>query len=200
MPKDLLTMSGFGAFGKIPALGDFFHVGLSRDFIEPWDSWLQTTLTHGRDTFADSWDENYMSAPIWRFTLSSGLAGPAAMLGVLMVSVDRVGRKFPLTLAAPLRTVGNVEIIHKSATNLFEALENAALDALEDDMTKSALSESLSYLPSFIPPSGATLLKRSIWSAILDGRHFHFQSPTLPNARQASALFNPLSQLSGAPV
>lgn len=193
-------MSGFGAFGKIPALGDFFHFGLGRSFIEPWDAWLQSTLANSRDAYAESWEENYMTAPIWRFTLSAGLAGPAAMLGVLMVSVDRVGRKFPLTFVAPLRISGNVEIIHKSAESLFTELENTALHALEDDMTQDALATSLSNLQPFIPPTGRPLPKRSIWSATLDNRAFHFQSPTLPTGRQALALFNPLAELSGAPV
>lgn len=193
-------MSGFGAFGKIPALGDFFHFGLGREFIEPWDAWLQTTLAESRDAFAETWEENYMSAPIWRFTLSSGLAGPAAMLGVLMVSVDRVGRKFPLTFAAPVRVSGNVEIIHNTASPLFDALEDRALSALEDGVTQKALAQSLSTLPSYIPPSGRPLPKRSVWSATLENRAFHFHSPSLPNGRQALALFNPLSELSGAPI
>ncbi len=200
MPKDVLIMSGFGAFGKIPALGDFFHFGLDRSFIEPWDAWLATSLANSRDAFAETWDENYMTAPIWRFTLSAGLAGPAAMLGVLMVSVDRVGRKFPLTLAAPLRVSSNLETIHADADAIFEALEDVALDALEDEMTPKALAQSLSTLPPFIPPVGKDLPQRSIWSAKLDNRAFHFQCPNLPNRRQALALFNPLSELSGAPV
>ena len=43
-----------------------------------------------------------MMAPIWRFALAPGVAGPLPMLGVMMPSVDRVGRQFPLTLAAPM--------------------------------------------------------------------------------------------------
>jgi type VI secretion system ImpM family protein len=98
----------FAAFGKIPALGDFFRLNPPPGFVPVWDSWLQAGLLAAHAQLGDRWDACYMSAPIWRFSLAAGLAGPAPLLGVMMPSVDRVGRQFPLTLVVPVPTTTRV--------------------------------------------------------------------------------------------
>jgi len=50
----------------------------------------------------EDWLDSYLTAPIWRFLLSSGVCGQMPMLGVMMPSVDRVGRYFPLTVVVEL--------------------------------------------------------------------------------------------------
>lgn len=135
--------AGFGAFGKMPAVGDFFRLNVPAPFVSAWDAWIQTTMLAAQARLGGDWDTHYMSAPIWRFSLAAGLAGPQKMLGVLMPSVDRVGRRFPLTLAAPMETPGPAPLDHFSETALFETLEDLALDALEDTMTREALIERL---------------------------------------------------------
>jgi type VI secretion system protein ImpM len=79
------------------------------------------------------WLDTYLTAPIWRFLLSAGVCGRQPMLGVMMPSVDRVGRYFPLTLAV---TVGDSATPAKAmltAAPWFDAVEQLALSALEDD-------------------------------------------------------------------
>lgn len=134
---------GFGAFGKIPSIGDFFRLTPPPGFVRVWDGWLQELLLAGQGAHGPYWDGYYMSAPIWRFTLAPGLAGPQKVIGVLMPSVDRVGRRFPLTLMAALPTPGPAALDHLAETTLFEQLEDLALDSLEDSMTREKLSESL---------------------------------------------------------
>ncbi len=131
------------AFGKMPSLGDFFRIRAETSFVEVWDAWLQEIMTAGRGLYRDAWDDCYMQAPLWRFALPAGMAGPKAVLGVLMPSVDRVGRKFPLTLmtgddsgATPFRSY-----FAQAAT--LDALESLALDALGDEMTRDLLDERL---------------------------------------------------------
>lgn len=138
--------TGFGAFGKMPALGDFFRLNLPQGFIEPWDVWLQSALLAARSALGTRWNECFLTAPMWRFTLASGLAGPQAMTGVMMASVDRVGRQFPLTLAAPLPAGSSPERVHLAATRLFDRLETIALDMLEDGMTRDTLAHRLTEL------------------------------------------------------
>jgi type VI secretion system protein ImpM len=138
--------AGFGAFGKMPTVGDFFRLDPPGGFVPVWDRWVQEVLLAGQQTYGPYWDGHYMSAPIWRFTLAPGLAGPGKVLGVMMPSVDRVGRRFPLTLAAPLATPGPAAQDHLSETALFEQLEEIALDALEDTMTRERLAQELSRL------------------------------------------------------
>ena len=93
--------TGFGAFGKLPSMGDFLRHNLPSGFVQTWDTWLQAGMLNLRETMAERWADAYMSAPIWRFTLPAGFAGAQAVSGIMMASVDRVGRQYPLTLAAP---------------------------------------------------------------------------------------------------
>lgn len=136
-----------GAFGKMPSLGDFFQITSPSGFVRVWDAWLQDTMLNAAATGGGAWDEQYMSAPIWRFTLAAGLAGSAPVAGVLMPSVDRVGRRFPLTLMVPLRGGADAPFAHLALTRDFERLETCALDCLSDQMTREGLIGALAALP-----------------------------------------------------
>ncbi|MEX0350632.1 MAG: type VI secretion system-associated protein TagF [Paracoccaceae bacterium] len=138
---------GFGAFGKMPSVGDFFRLNISASFVQVWDEWIQRGMLDGQNNSGEAWDRLYMSAPIWRFCLSPGLAGPHKMLGVLMPSVDRVGRRFPLTLAARVSAEGSAILDHFRETDLYLRLEDLALAALEDDMTRDKLAAALEEVP-----------------------------------------------------
>lgn len=209
---------GFGAFGKMPALGDFFRLNLPRDFVDVWDGWLQAGIATLRDRMGVAWDGCYLSAPIWRFSLPRGQAGDAAMVGVMMPSVDRVGRQFPLTLACPVDLDTPAEA-HFLNAPLFDQLENLALESLDDAMTRDRLQERLADLPPPVTqviepqmqdhPGGLTLsaqaplqpllarqslpkaaLSRGMWSMILDGDHRLISCDGLPNTTQMQGLFD----------
>lgn len=146
-------MSGkFGAFGKFPGLGDFFRMDLAAGFVDPWDRWLQEAILAGKAALGDDWQERYFSAPIWRFTLAPGIVGATAMTGVMMMSVDRVGRLFPLTLAAPLPDGTDPALDHLLSAALFYDLEGVALAALEEGANKEKMAEALAAMA----PVGAT--------------------------------------------
>lgn len=206
----------FGAFGKIPSLGDFFRLNVGQGFVAAWDPWLQEAMTAARERLGEAWEDRYMTAPIWRFALAPGLAGAEAAVGVMMPSVDRVGRKFPLTLVAkvaeqpPLRALAAQETV-------FSALEDIALDALDDDMTQDRLSEALSAVApvpaldsSFVrlngvgysvaSPAAELLLPdlalkfgpnpSSVFSAAIEGGAWLLAGDGLPQGGQAAALFD----------
>jgi type VI secretion system protein ImpM len=141
----------FGAFGKMPALGDFFRIGLGPGFTDPWDGWLREAMAAARSALGARWQGCYLSAPIWRFTLAAGVAGPSPAMGILMPSVDRVGRQFPLTLALPLPDGAGPVAWHLAAGDCFARLEAVALDALEDGATRETLAAALGALA---PPAG----------------------------------------------
>ncbi len=167
-----------GAYGKMPCLGDFFRIRLPRSFCAPWDQWLQNVLSSNRAALGDRWEGCYMSAPIWRFTLAPGLAGPDAVAGVLMPSVDKVGRSFPLTLAR-VGAGGMPDV---------GALEDIALAALEDDMTKDRLDQMLGALaPSNAP---ATPTRGAEWCAVLANQTMRFTTSALPTGQNALRLFD----------
>lgn len=43
---------------------------------------------------------HYLTSPVWRFAIAPGVLGPEGLGGVMMPSVDRVGRYFPLIIGA----------------------------------------------------------------------------------------------------
>ena len=91
-----------GWYGKLPALGDFAGRRLPPLFVDPWDRWLALGMSHWRDS-DPAWLEAFLAAPTWRFALGAGVPFELSpgYAGVLMPSVDRVGRYFPLTIARP---------------------------------------------------------------------------------------------------
>ena len=95
MPGDVIV----GFYGKLPARGDFVRAGLPRDFIDPWDGWLQSVMAGSRALMGDAWLPAFLEAPVWRFTLPPGMCGAQAAFGLMLPSVDRAGRYFPLTFA-----------------------------------------------------------------------------------------------------
>lgn len=150
---------GFGAFGKMPSLGDFFQLNTPSGFVRAWDAWLQNAMLTSAQASGAAWDAQYMSAPIWRFALSPGLAGAAKAMGVLMPSVDRVGRRFPLALVAAVDREGPVTLDHLSEDETFILLEDLALASLDDGMDRDKLAQSLAEIAPPHPRSYAQLRK-----------------------------------------
>jgi type VI secretion system protein ImpM len=145
-----------GFYGKLPARGDFLTRRLPRGFVEPWDQWLQEAIAASRAGLGDDWLALYLEAPIWRFVLAAGLCGEAAVAGIVMPSVDRVGRYFPLTLAATLPTGSAPAAVAQGVVGWFAALEDLALTALDDGADLDAFDAAVAAaaLPD-LPPSAA---------------------------------------------
>lgn len=208
------AQAGYGWYGKVPCVGDFVRRGLSPKFVSAWDGWMQNLLLIGRDALGDRWQECYFGAPIWRFALSPGACGPLGAAGIVMPSVDRVGRQFPLCLVAEIDAP--VWTAYLAAEPVFEALEDTALAMLDDDAALEQLEESLTALPAPVAVlvtraetvGAATALavdgavqnalaalaaaeRASIWVAVIDGRSRVLLAPSLPDGEEeAAALFD----------
>jgi type VI secretion system protein ImpM len=118
-----------GFYGKLPARGDFVTRRLPGPFVEAWDAWLQAGIAESRTMLGERWLQAWLEGPIWRFVLAPGAAGPLAVAGVMMPSVDQAGRYFPLTLATCLAE--EPSLLACAANDAwFVTLENAALGAL----------------------------------------------------------------------
>ena len=96
-----MTMMGF--YGKVASRGDFIERNLPKDFQRSWDAWLSAGLQTSRQQLGEHWLDAYLTSPLWRFALAPGVCGSEAMTGVLMPSIDRVGRYFPLTIACSIK-------------------------------------------------------------------------------------------------
>jgi len=91
-----------GWYGKIPVTGDFIARRLATAFSEPWDRWLQGVMDGSRERLGARWRDTFLSMPAWRFILAPGMVTPNAWAGLMVPSVDAVGRYFPLTVAVSL--------------------------------------------------------------------------------------------------
>ncbi len=147
----LTSAARLGFAGKLPARGDFVVRGLPRGFLEAWDDWLGTVIPGSREILGEAWLPAWMEAPIWRFALPGGQAGPDAVAGVLLPSVDRAGRHWPLTLAVVLPGQVSAPVPDPA---WFEALEALGLDAVLTDAEPEqmearlpAFAESLAEMP-----------------------------------------------------
>lgn len=126
-----------GFYGKLPSLGDFVTRRLPTQFVQPWDLWLRESVAASKAQLDQNWLGRYLTSPIWRFVLSPGVAGQTGWTGVLMPSVDRVGRYFPLTLASPL-AAGTNPFLALCTPDWFERAEAVALAGLDEgfDLTE----------------------------------------------------------------
>ena len=138
-----MTSTTVGYFGKLPCIGDFATRRLPRSFVQPWDDWLQCALPACRDMLGPCWLDVYLASPFWRFVLAPGVCGPEVWRGVLMPSMDRVGRPFPLTVAQPLHSdCGAFErTLHSEAW--FIAIEDVMLSALRPELQPDRLDQQL---------------------------------------------------------
>jgi type VI secretion system protein ImpM len=195
-----------GWFGKMPALGDFASRRLPDDWIAGWDGWLQHELVHARDALGeDAWLALYMVAPVRRFWLAAGLLTREAWLGVLMPSVDSVGRQFPFTLAVPL-PAGRGELVDALAnSDWLDAADALARQVLDPACDVAELEEGIAALPPLHgerrgEAHAGTLLAEQLRAAVQSlrcawwcegaGRADQFLcAPALPSAATFAALW-----------
>jgi type VI secretion system protein ImpM len=123
-----------GFYGKLPSHGDFLRRRVSDGFVGVWDSWLQESMAASRAALGDNWFDVYLTSPVWRFACASGACGSAPVLGVMVPSVDRVGRYFPLTLVGELpRDTPSPVSAALCADAFFDAAERLVIETLEAD-------------------------------------------------------------------
>jgi type VI secretion system protein ImpM len=120
-----------GFFGKLPSHGDFIRRRLPDSFVNTWDEWLQRCIAESRAQLEADWLKVYLTSPVWRFVLCEGVAGAATFAGVVLPSVDRVGRYFPLTIAVELPSNVPPVAITIRGRQWFRMVESLALQALE---------------------------------------------------------------------
>jgi type VI secretion system protein ImpM len=120
-------------FGKLPGIGDFAQRRLEPDFLKLWDNWLQNNLRRLRDQ-RDDWMVHYLEAPLWYFALGCDIVNANPWVGILMPSVDAVGRYFPLTLAIELQACESEVLAHEEMGKIqswWACSADAALMALD---------------------------------------------------------------------
>jgi len=155
MSDDVGHPAGF--HGKLLARGDFVTRRLTRRFLDVWDVWLQTAIGDSKQVMGDAWLEAYLNSPIWRFAISAGIVDETAMAGVLMPSVDRVGRYFPMTIVGALPDCRDLTALPITAAAWFEAAEAVARTGLEERLDFDRFDADVSNLGAPACNGGDTL-------------------------------------------
>ena len=140
------AMPAAGWHGKLPTVGDFAARRLDSEFIRIWDQWISLGLNRMR-LGSDRWLDAYLTSPTWRFVLTPGFL-PAPLhaqtwVGVVMPSVDRVGRYYPLTLAYPLAHLPQSAREQAVLWSWLHRLEDLAVDALQEDWSIDTMEREL---------------------------------------------------------
>lgn len=97
-----MPTSAAGFFGKLPCAGDFVQRRLPSAFVDVWDRHFEEAVAASRAELGSGWHDAYHASPVWRFLFAPGVCGDSAWFGIMGPGVDRVGRCFPMVIAAPL--------------------------------------------------------------------------------------------------
>jgi len=136
-----------GMHGKIPAQGDFVSRDLPLQFTTGWDQWMQQCLLASQHTLGTQWLDAYLASPVWRFAMTAGVLGDQTWAGVMIPSVDRSGRYYPLMLASACGMALPTQIMAQAGPWFIE-LEQTALGALDAGVTLPVVEAQLSQLPA----------------------------------------------------
>jgi type VI secretion system protein ImpM len=141
-----------GWTGKLPASGDFVSRRTPAEFASPWQRWLDAMIPASRERLGSAWQPSFLSAPAWRFVLGPGAVSGGAWAGVMVPSVDSVGRYYPLTLvqALPGAAVDPEQTLEAMA-GWFDMAEMLATEALSPATDPGAFDDSVAALP--LPPA-----------------------------------------------
>jgi type VI secretion system ImpM family protein len=129
-------------FGKLPAHGDFISRGLTDDIVEAADSLIAQAIALGMIHWDAAWDDVYVETPVWRFMATPGVLGPAWTAGILIASVDAVGRQYPLVAGVECATL-SLLARPASTTAMLDEMELTVRDALLNGLTVDAVQDRL---------------------------------------------------------
>lgn len=154
-------MSGPGVYGKLPTHGDFIQRNLPPNFVKSWDVWLQHFVAGAKEKMGADWLDIYLTSPIWRFVLSHGVIDEGRWAGILMPSVDQVGRYFPFTIAIRLPDNQNPMEFISLQSSWYTGIEELGLSALNGEISLDELVQALAevklYLDAAYTPAGMPL-------------------------------------------
>ncbi|MEK1941903.1 MAG: type VI secretion system-associated protein TagF [Pseudomonas sp.] len=122
-----------GFYGKLAGRGDFLSRDLPPGFIEAWDAWLAAGMAASQNELGEAWLDAYLVSPLWRFAVPANLLGNQPVVGVMMPSIDRVGRYFPLTIASLLAPDADIASVVGGEESWFDQAEALLLSTLEPE-------------------------------------------------------------------
>jgi type VI secretion system protein ImpM len=179
-------------FGKLTSKRDFIALFAPRDFLNAWEPWMQACVSASRDSLGESWQQAYLTAPIWRFWLGADICG-STVVGAFMSSVDGVGRYYPLTLFAyadPGNAIAPPDI--DAHDEWLAASEDLLLSTLDKDVTFEAITGALdqhampAQRPTGSPPEGMSILREGTIASPMEGGSFSDLFASIRGANHSS--------------
>ena len=165
-----------GLFGKLPSHGDFLRRRVSDAFMGRWDGWLQQSIAASLSEAGGDWLDLYLTSPAWRFVCGAQGVTQHCLAGVMVPSVDRVGRYYPLTVVCELSDWGGYlpspAALAVQCADWFGAIERLVLEALATEKLDfesfdAQVADSVGLLESLLVPP-AVLVNTEDARALLD--------------------------------
>lgn len=134
-------------YGKLPGAGDFVSRRMSWRTQQHWDQWLSLGVEQLKTLSGESGWGVWRKMPAWGFIVPAGWAGDAAQLGLLVPSIDRVGRIFPFLVALSLPAdAGRRAMIERAAPIALEwyrVITAAQRERANVDLVDARLADAL---------------------------------------------------------
>lgn len=128
-----------GWFGKLACLGDFASRRLPTAFVRACDGWLSQCVAASRAQLGERWLDAYLTSPLWRYAWAPAVVDAQWWFGIVMPSVDNVGRYFPLIVAWP-----RAEVPPRAAlARWYDEVAQAALETLQPGATLERFDHAL---------------------------------------------------------
>jgi len=166
-----------GWFGKLACLGDFASRRLPHEFTQVCDAWLSRGVEASRAQLGERWLEVYLTSPLWRFAWAPGVLDARWWFGVMMPSVDGVGRYFPLLIAQPRleapRSTPDLDRLER----WFEQLAQAALATLQPGATLERFESDLARAPAWPVPEALPAARPLVGAAVQRPDHIRHPVP-----------------------
>jgi len=141
---------GAGWYGKLAFLGDFAGRRLPHALQQACDRWLAGGIDCSHAQLGGRWLDCYLTGPLWRFAWAPGVAEPGDprwWFGVMMPSVDSVGRYFPLLITASAGQPPHTPAALQQLERWLDGAAQAALATLHPGASLERFEQQLASLP-----------------------------------------------------
>ncbi len=122
-----------GYFGKVPSVGDFVSRNVASGLREGFDDWLQHALEASRTQLKDGWLNAFLTSPVWRLVLDRQYEPDTLTVGIMIPSVDKVGRYFPFCIFMQMDRMQLDAAFITDCDMALDSLEDLVLSVLEPD-------------------------------------------------------------------
>lgn len=152
--KGRTQVGAVSGFGKVPALGDFVRTPGASEEAVAFETWLTRAMEDGEARGGVEFRQAYAAGSPHSFVWSGALNGKArgVLAGVVVPSHDAVGRRFPITVCAPLPIAAFAGCPHLVPIVLDEFFRHAAAAAARAARAQSS-PEFNAQIAATAPPS-----------------------------------------------